>query len=99
MQSLNELVAHTIECVHASISIRKQNEAVRTTANIVQSTAQLRCISLGWNRSEYEYESRRKSFYSTTFDGIEWVYPGAKRRSEPLENGHIDDGLQCDRDM
>ena len=35
MQSLNELVAHTIECVHASISIRKQNEVVREKTNIV----------------------------------------------------------------
>jgi len=26
MQSLNELIAHSIECVHASISIRKQGE-------------------------------------------------------------------------
>jgi hypothetical protein len=28
MQSLNELMAHTIECVHASMSIRKQGEQV-----------------------------------------------------------------------
>ena len=29
MQSLNELIAHSIECVHASMSIRKQGESVR----------------------------------------------------------------------
>ncbi len=28
MQSLNELIAHSIECVHASMSIRKQGESV-----------------------------------------------------------------------
>jgi hypothetical protein len=28
MQSLNELIAHSIECVHASMSIRKQGENV-----------------------------------------------------------------------
>ena len=28
MQSLNELIAHAIECVHASMSIRKQGELV-----------------------------------------------------------------------
>lgn len=28
MQSLNELIAHTIECVHASMTIRKQGELV-----------------------------------------------------------------------
>lgn len=28
MQSLNELMAHAIECVHASMSIRKQGELV-----------------------------------------------------------------------
>jgi hypothetical protein len=28
MQSLNELIAHNIECVHASMSIRKQGELV-----------------------------------------------------------------------
>jgi hypothetical protein len=28
MQSLNELIAHSIECVHASMSIRKQGELV-----------------------------------------------------------------------
>jgi hypothetical protein len=28
MQSLNELIAHSIECVHASLLIRKQGEIV-----------------------------------------------------------------------
>lgn len=28
MQSLNELIAHNIECIHASLSIRKQSESV-----------------------------------------------------------------------
>jgi hypothetical protein len=28
MQSLNELIAHSIECIHASMSIRKQGELV-----------------------------------------------------------------------
>ncbi len=28
MQSLNELIAHSIECVHASLVIRKQEELV-----------------------------------------------------------------------
>jgi hypothetical protein len=27
MQSLNELIAHSIECIHASMSIRKQGES------------------------------------------------------------------------
>lgn len=31
MQSLNELIAHSIECVHASMSIRKQGELVLST--------------------------------------------------------------------
>lgn len=28
MQSLNELIAHSIECIHASMTIRKQGEIV-----------------------------------------------------------------------
>lgn len=28
MQSLNELIAHSIECIHASLLIRKQGETV-----------------------------------------------------------------------
>jgi len=33
MQSLNELIAHCIECVHASMSIRKQGESNGTSNN------------------------------------------------------------------
>jgi len=33
MQSLNELIAHNIECVHASMSIRKQGENVYLIKN------------------------------------------------------------------
>jgi hypothetical protein len=33
MQSLNELIAHNIECLHASMSIRKQGEIVCSIEN------------------------------------------------------------------
>jgi len=32
MRSLNELIAHSIECIHASMSIRKGGEPVGTTS-------------------------------------------------------------------
>jgi len=52
MQSLNELIAHSIECVHASISIRKQGEIV---CLIKKSFIFYRIfLSLGWN----EYQNK-----------------------------------------
>jgi hypothetical protein len=33
MYSLNELIAHSIECIHASMSIRKQGELVSLNAS------------------------------------------------------------------
>ncbi len=52
IQSLNELIAHSIECVHASISIRKQGDIVCLIEYLSFDIEFL--ISLEWN--EYHYK-------------------------------------------
>ena len=53
MQSLNELIAHSIECVHASMSIRKQGELVCSTS--LYSIIEIGSLSI-WIRMEQVWQ-------------------------------------------
>ncbi|CAF0716478.1 unnamed protein product [Adineta steineri] len=39
MQTLNELIAHSLECIHASMFIRKQEQMINGTNNNIQKTS------------------------------------------------------------